>query len=826
MSDDTDTREGAHDRAMERDREPSDARPEEASDEAPSERSGSKAADAHNLDLALKLEREGRAHAERELTELRKTRAQFSYRDGLTGLLNHRAFCERLDREIRVAAENGRPLSVLFGDIDHFSALNSELGHAFGDEALVEVAKILAQGEDRGAIAGRYGGEEFAVLLPGTQKDEAAIRANRMRDQIASAAFADGRALTVSFGIAAHPDDGDDLESVIRAAEAALRAAKLSGRNRVHLYRDDGSCPRRDARDSWPTSSSDADDARSVEPRFPTPREQFRTVASALERDRSLSCLYIDLSALGRIEIEHGVPKHAEVLESVGLLLEAARGERLRRDDIICRAEHGDAYVCFLSPSRTRAATLAADLEAVAARVEDLLEQGLADEVHGLIRERPRIPVGFSRVLKNPMLRAEKLIDRLMSEARNAAELHRQRAMQRDKNLVQEIILHDQVGPVYQPIVHLDSAEVFGYESLSRGPAGTSLESPAALFTIADDVNLTFELDRACFRGALRGAVGLEPVHRLFVNLLPLSFYDPSFIESEVSKLLHAAGLTPSHVVFEITERLAIENFSSFRRALASYTEMGFGVAIDDVGTRHSNLESVMALRPHFIKISDILTRGVSRSTVKREMLRSLGRIAQTIDAVVVAEGIETPDDLAVLVDLGVRYGQGFFLGRPGPAFPRLRPEIQRTIRGVCRSGAEPIPAPPADAPPDVDEDEVGHESSLRTIRQAVYARAEESGQLVDADFDALAEVLALRDDPEGEQAPARRSDPNLATARERELAMPLVAGEWKPVSNEELGGSSEEPGRTSLMESLRAGERAASTVVDEESTGGGTAYP
>jgi hypothetical protein len=252
---------------------------------------------------------------------------------------------------------------------------------------------------------------------------------------------------------------------------------------------------------------------------------------------------------------------------------------------------------------------------------------------------------------------------------------------------------------------------------------------------------------------------------------------------------------------------------------------MGFGVAIDDVGTRHSNLESVMALRPHFIKISDILTRGVSRSTVKREMLRSLGRIAQTIDAVVVAEGIETPDDLAVLVDLGVRYGQGFFLGRPGPAFPRLQPSIQRTIRGVCRPNTDPIPAPPADVPTEGDDDEIMHKGALRAIRQAVFARASESGQLTEDDTRALGEVLELTEDDPGEASPSPRSEPSLAeAARPRALAMPLVASEWRPVSDEELGGATRRSRRSSLMESLRAGERAA--VSDEESTGGGTAYP
>jgi EAL domain-containing protein (putative c-di-GMP-specific phosphodiesterase class I) len=156
------------------------------------------------------------------------------------------------------------------------------------------------------------------------------------------------------------------------------------------------------------------------------------------------------------------------------------------------------------------------------------------------------------------------------------------------------------------------------------------------------------------------------------LNLLPQSYYDTHFIEHEVVRLLDAAGLTPANLVFEITERLAIENFTAFRQALSRYTDMGFGVAIDDVGTRHSNLESVMALRPHFIKLSEILCRGVSHSTVKREMVRSLVRIAETIDAVTVAEGIESLEDLDALRDLGARFGQGYFLARPAFSFPEV----------------------------------------------------------------------------------------------------------------------------------------------------------
>jgi EAL domain-containing protein (putative c-di-GMP-specific phosphodiesterase class I) len=301
-----------------------------------------------------------------------------------------------------------------------------------------------------------------------------------------------------------------------------------------------------------------------------------------------------------------------------------------------------------------------------------------------LTAEQPRFVVGYARVLANPMARSERLILKVIADARASAELIRQRNALRDKATLQDVILRHQLNAVYQPIVQLESGDIFGFEALTRGPGGSALESPIALFAIADEVDLTFELDRACFRGGLRGAAGLSPVHRLFVNLLPQSFYDTRFIESEVERLLDGAGLTPANVVFEITERLAIENFTAFRQALATYTAMGFGVAIDDVGTRHSNLETVMALRPHFIKVSDILTRGVARSTVKREMMRSLQRIAAAIDAVIVAEGIEHLEDVEVLGDLGIRYGQGFYLARPGPAFPDLPLERQREIRSIA----------------------------------------------------------------------------------------------------------------------------------------------
>jgi EAL domain-containing protein (putative c-di-GMP-specific phosphodiesterase class I)/GGDEF domain-containing protein len=592
-------------------------------------------------------------------------------------------------------------------------------------------------------VVARIGGEEFCVLLPETDRQGAAIKAERLREAVAMAAFPGGTAVTLSLGVACFPADGKDAAELLRSAEAAMQAAKQAGRNKVHLYSQDGldaAPPRARAitaedvvEDTGEHSGADDLSPFPDVNRFPTYYERIDQIIGMLRRERAASCLFVDLSRLRRVELEVGVAQYAEVFVLAGNILDGMRGDHLREADIVCRTQEDDGYLCILSPSRKPDANSGDSvLEEVSRRVEDHLNGALVEQASHVIREHPRVIVGHARVLNNSMIRPERLVARLIAECREAAAVQRQRAAQANKSVLQELILGDALTPVYQPIVHLKSGDTFGYEALIRGPRGSPLEAPTTLFSVADEVDLTFELDRACFRTCLRGAVGLEPVHRLFLNLLPLSFYDASFIETEVAHLLEAAAITPANVVFEITERLAIENFASFRRALARYTAMGFGVAIDDVGTRHSNLETVMALRPNLIKVSDVLTRGIARSTVKREMLQSLGKIAEAIDAVVVAEGVEGPDDLAVLHQVGVGYGQGYYLARPGPPFPRLRASVRRAIAALASVDREPIPQPPADYDDEGDSRDMSrsHPIVLAAV-ESIDAIAQGSGEFL-----------------------------------------------------------------------------------------------
>ena len=157
--------------------------------------------------------------------------------DALTGLYNHRYLHERLSEEIKRSREHERPLSVLFCDLDHFKGYNDTNGHSAGDAVLREVAHVIEQSVRNIDIAGRYGGEEFVVLLVETGREAALAVAERIRERISAAGFtANGVPLTVSIGVAGFPDDADRREDLLNKADWAMYLAKRRGRDQVAAF--------------------------------------------------------------------------------------------------------------------------------------------------------------------------------------------------------------------------------------------------------------------------------------------------------------------------------------------------------------------------------------------------------------------------------------------------------------------------------------------------------------------------------------------------------------------------------------------------------------
>ena len=166
-------------------------------------------------------------------------------RDPLTGLFNHAHFQDGLAREVKRSARYQRPMGLLFVDVDNFKQINDKMGHLQGDRVLKALASIL-RGSSRDAdyhfrlrrddIAARYGGDEFVLLLPETNKSHATTTAERLRLFVEEQNFGEDTKVTLSIGVAGFPDDGADRDSLIVAADSALYVAKRNGRNQVIAY--------------------------------------------------------------------------------------------------------------------------------------------------------------------------------------------------------------------------------------------------------------------------------------------------------------------------------------------------------------------------------------------------------------------------------------------------------------------------------------------------------------------------------------------------------------------------------------------------------------
>jgi diguanylate cyclase (GGDEF)-like protein len=167
-----------------------------------------------------------------ELETLNRDLERRSLTDGLTSLWNRAAFERRLGEEIARVRRSGEPLGLLFIDADAFKAYNDTYGHPAGDQALVRIANLIRVNKRQNDFECRYGGEEFAVLLPNTDKDGCMKTAERIRDAIESAAWP-LRKMTVSIGVASLDGRTTDGESLVSTADACLYEAKKRGRNCV-----------------------------------------------------------------------------------------------------------------------------------------------------------------------------------------------------------------------------------------------------------------------------------------------------------------------------------------------------------------------------------------------------------------------------------------------------------------------------------------------------------------------------------------------------------------------------------------------------------------
>jgi len=268
--------------------------------------------------------------------------------------------------------------------------------------------------------------------------------------------------------------------------------------------------------------------------------------------------------------------------------------------------------------------------------------------------------VGHAAIHSNPQMRVERLVYRALRKAIGIATTKEEERQALLRETFLEILRRRRIRTVYQPIFDLTTMEVMGHEALTRGPAETAFESPELLFQFADDHEAVWELERLCIQSSAMH-YSAKPGGLLFVNVEADSVGSLTAVSETLAPLL----ALPQQVVLEVTERSAIRDVPVFRDALDVLRNQGFRIAIDDAGSGYASLQSIAELRPNYLKVANTLITGLHADTIKRDVVEMLVNLSRRIDAICIAEGIETPQDLEECRRLGIPYGQGFYLGVP-----------------------------------------------------------------------------------------------------------------------------------------------------------------
>jgi EAL domain-containing protein (putative c-di-GMP-specific phosphodiesterase class I) len=385
----------------------------------------------------------------------------------------------------------------------------------------------------------------------------------------------------------------------------------------------------------------------------------------SLEDGGALGLVAIDASALLDIERRYGDRRLREALRANADAAEAVLRSCVGEGFVAVSDDLRQERLFFFVP---RERSDRAFYGRVLPKLSDLLREQtgkvLRQVAYPYLAEADELPIGISIALHRSFRRAEGEIATVIERALAAAAFSRESSRRERSDLLERLIVEERLSTVYEPVVWLDPYRRIGFEALTRGPSGTPLESPVACFSVALACDLEYELDSVCRKLALENARCLQDGELLFLNILPSSVHDPDFSDRRLGGLLAELAISPEQIVLEVSERQSIGNYSLFREAIERFSQLGFRVAIDDIGAGYSNLEMALQLEPDYLKIDRALIHGVDEDANRQELLRGLVRLAERMGSHLIAEGIETSEELQAVRALGVACGQGYAVGR------------------------------------------------------------------------------------------------------------------------------------------------------------------
>lgn len=645
-------------------------------------------------------------------------------RDSLTGCYNRRAFFDKFESMFDGIKKNGGHLSCLMIDIDHFKSVNDRFGHSVGDEVIRSVADILNGCQRDDALIGRYGGEEFCVVLPGVDADAAFTVAERLRVSIrmASENFrVDGLVVTASFGVSVYEFGLTGCSQLIDHADQALYTAKNSGRNRVvkwNVELDDNKENKPEIHEPVkpvnPSASKYKDlvvadklqnkicqledklrkqkgvidsiaytDAVTGLPTKIIMEDRLRQAIALSERTQTMTVVSIlNIDMFSRINLALGETLGNDFLREVGNRLK----EITRRSDTVASmVMPGHAGP---SLSRLRADEFALvfsgikDFESISYIVKRIQEKFKGNIKIDGKSFYVTTTVGVS-VYPSDGKEPEVLIDNARSAQKHAKETGARNniafyskeisgkvlsQMELEVELL-NALERDQFRLVYQPKMNMRTGEIESAEALIRWlHPEKGMQPPFLFIPLAEKSGIINELGlwvlkTACIQTKAWIDMGISNM-RTSVNVSAIEFSNSNYVQS-VKEVLREVGLSPANIEIEITESALLEDFKSAARTIDELQFLGVTVTLDDFGTGYSSFSYLGKLDFDWIKLDRTFLLEALLSDRSKIMYESIIQMAHNVGLKVVSEGIEDNAQYEFVSGLDVDELQGFMLSKP-----------------------------------------------------------------------------------------------------------------------------------------------------------------
>ncbi len=385
---------------------------------------------------------------------------------------------------------------------------------------------------------------------------------------------------------------------------------------------------------------------------LPILNAELDNIKKMLTREKKMCCVYVTIGKENMLEQIYGWESYDEIIRLlVGNVKECISHLFIKPPIIVMSSIKGDGIFIFFSEWNAGNEITEQFVDYVIKRIKESISNVKVGNDLSKLWKKALFYFGYKIFSFEPIMRIERTIYQATEEARFSAYFKEKK---REEKLLEElanIILRKEVKTYFQPIYDLKKEEIFGYEALSRGPLHSYFFEPDILFSLASKYQYLNDLETLCISNTLNNIDKIQRDKRIFINVTP-NFLPYLTKERKIRNFLE--DINDKKIVFEITEKFVIFEAKIYINFINKLKDLGFEIALDDVGTGYSTLERIAEIRPKYLKYDKTLIKNVSNDLIRQELLRTMLDFSKKIDSVMIAEGIENEEDLEFLKDIGI----------------------------------------------------------------------------------------------------------------------------------------------------------------------------